>query len=426
MAYGDDIDVLGNSHRYILSADANDSVGTNNGTNTGGVFTGSQICEDTTNSYVTNSTADTVRLPAIATINSVAQTRKAVCGWFMTTAIQTPPRIIYGEGTSTTNFQFVCAYGNNSMFEVTEPTNFNIQVFGPVLVPNRVYHLCGIFEGSGFANEAKFFVDGVEQTLAVPSNRKPGTADINSRGIGSFGNPPTGEGIGKQSLTITAPINGQYSQWAMFDGANAVLTDIEIREELFEKGALPVNTITAGTQSIIQAELTLDESNVNGINTPNDIRIEQVTGDGNLQVNLINRTFDPLSSIHIQYMGTGILTIINTGTSNGSKGSTPNGGTIIFKSQVDVSVTAKDASTGVAVVGARVYLLDSSGNIVINGLTNSSGVITSVYKYESDNVVSSSSRIRKGSSSPFYKTAPISGTITSFGLTTTILMIKDE
>jgi len=89
MAYGADIDALNNAHRYILSADANDSVGTNNGTNSGGVFTGSQICEDTTNSYVINNTADNLALPTIATINSVAQTRKAVCGWFLVTSIQT-------------------------------------------------------------------------------------------------------------------------------------------------------------------------------------------------------------------------------------------------------------------------------------------------------------------------------------------------
>lgn len=426
MAYGDDIDVLGNSHRYILSADANDSVGTNNGTNTGGVFTGSQICEDTTNSYVTNSTADTVRLPAIVTINSVAQTRKAVCGWFMTTAIQTPPRIIYGEGTSTTNFQFVCAYGNNSMFEVTEPTNFNIQVFGPVLVPNRVYHLCGIFEGSGFANEAKFFVDGVEQTLAAPSNRQPGTADINSRGVGSFGAPPAGEGIGEQSLTITAPINGQYSQWAMFDGANAVLTDTEIREELFEKGALPFNTITAGTEAVMQAEITLDEDDTVGTNVPNDIRISTVTGDGDLTITLDNRTFDPLSSIHIQYMGTGTLTIINTNGSNASIGSTPNGGTIIFATQVAIQITCKDASTGVAIEGARVYVIDSNENIVLNDLTNVSGVLSGTFNYIADDTLFSSSRVRKGTSSPYYKTAPISGVVTINGLTSTILMIKDE
>lgn len=43
-----------------------------------------------------------------------------------------------------------------------------------------------------------------------------------------------------------------------------------------------------------------------------------------------NMTFDPLASIHIQFMGTGTLNWTNNATSQASIGSTPNGGTINF------------------------------------------------------------------------------------------------
>jgi len=423
MAYGNDIDALGTAHRYILSSDATDSVGSNNGTNSGGVFTGSQICEDTTNSYVTNSVSDRITFPTISTINNAAQTRKGVCGWFMTTAIQTPPRMIYGEGNNTTNFQFIFAYGNNSMFEVTEPTNFNIQVFGPVLQPNRVYHLCGIFEGNGFANEVRFYVDGVKQTLAVPTDRQPDTADLNTRTKGIIGDSDTTVGSGEQVINITAPINGQYSQWAMFDGANAVLTDTEVREELFEKGALPEVTISAGTEAAMQTSLD-GEADTVGVDAPLDIRIETVTGDGDLELTLDNRVFNDLTSIHIQYMGTGTLTVINTNGSNASIGSTPNGGTIIFVTEVNITVTCKDATDSSNIENARVRILDGSSNIIISGLTNASGVITNNYNYITDTLVTG--KARKASVSPLYIESSISATITEVGLDIIVLMVKDE
>lgn len=423
MAYGDDIDALNPSHRYILSADANDSTGSANGTNTGGVFTGSQICEDTTNSYVTNGTGDRISLPTTSTINNAAQTRKAVCGWFMATSIQTPPKRIYGEGNNSTTFQFVMAYGNNSMLEIVEPTNFTIQIYGVVFQPNRVYHLCGIFEGNGFGNEARYYVDGVEQTLAEPTNRQPDTADLNSRGVGEFGDPAGTVGVGGDVVVLNAPVNGQYAQWAIWDGADAVLTDIEVREELFEKGALPEVTISSGTEVVMQTSLDAEADTV-GIDSPLDIRINQVTGDGDLTLSLDNRIFNPLSSIHIQYMGTGTLTIRNTNGSNASIGSTPNGGTIEFVTPVNVQVTCRDAADNSVIEDARVYVVDGSQNVIVNGLTNVSGVVSATYDYSSDLAVTGVTR--KGSASPYYKQGVIGATITENGLNITILMIKDE
>jgi len=424
MAYGDDIDALGNAHRYILSANADDSVGTNNGTNSGGLFTGSQICEDTSNSYVTASITDGISLPTIATINSAAQDRKAVCGWFTPTAIQNPPKNIYGEGDATQAFRFVLGWGNYLVFEV-DSSSFTLQVFGDVaLTVDRPYHLCAVFEGSGYGNEFRAYLDGVEQLNAEPTNRQPGATTLTARSVGEFGAPAGTVAVGGTAVILIAPINGQYSQWAFFDGASAVLTDTEVREELFEKGALPDNTISSGTESAMQTSIDA-EADTAGTNVPLDIRIEAVTGDGDLALTLDNRTFDALSSIHIQYMGTGTLTIINTNGADASIGSTPNGGTIIFSTEVTVSVTCKDATTGLPIENARVQLLDSGDNTILGNLTNASGVLSGTYNYVTDDVISSSSRVRMGGT-PFYKSSLLSGTITINGLDITVLMVGDS
>jgi hypothetical protein len=42
--------------------------------------------------------------------------------------------------------------------------------------------------------------------------------------------------MGGTAVILIAPINGYYAQWAIWDGADAVLTDTEVREELFAKG----------------------------------------------------------------------------------------------------------------------------------------------------------------------------------------------
>jgi len=122
MAYSDDVGALNPDHGYPFDGDSLDSVGAADGTDTSVIYSDTAITEDATNCMTTNATTDRVTLPTTTTINNSAQTRKAVAGWFLTTAIQTPPKRIYGEGNNATAFQFVMSYGNNLMVEVVEPT----------------------------------------------------------------------------------------------------------------------------------------------------------------------------------------------------------------------------------------------------------------------------------------------------------------
>lgn len=430
MAYGDDIDALGNSHRYILSANANDSVGTSNGTNSGGVFTGSQICEDTTNSYVTNGVSDRITLPTVSTINNSAQSRKAVCGWFMATAIQNPPKNIYGEGDATQAFRFVLGWGNYLVYEV-DSASFTLQVFGDVpLDANRPYHLCAVFEGNGFGNEFRAYLDGVKQLNAEPTDRQPDAATLPARSVGEFGDPAGTVAVGGTAVIILAPINGQYSQWAMFDGANAVLTDTEVRETLFERGALAEDTITTGTEAAMQT--SLDALTVSRSNRSLDVEIDAVTGGGNFELTS-DLVFDDLTSMHFRYNGTAdTLRIVNVsgGNATQTKSGAPFGGTIEIATRQTLTVTALDASTLLPISGARVYIeADTGGDLtagteIMNTTTNGSGVATATFDYTNDQPIVA--RVRKGSASTYYKTAPIGGPLTSTPLNATVLMLVDE
>ena len=267
------------------------------------------------------------------------------------------------------------------------------------------------------------YVDGVKQLNSEPVSTAPGVNTIASRNVIELGDPAGSVSVGGTEVVLLAPINGQWAQWAMASGQT--WTDAVIRDTLFEKGALPEVSISSGTESAMQASLT-GEDNTSGLNRPLDIRINTVTGDGALSLTLDNRTFNSLSSVHIQYMGTGTLTVTNTNGSNASIGSTPNGGTIIFVTEVTVTVTCRDAATGASIEGAFVYLKDSSSVIVLSGLTNIGGVYTGTYGYITNSVISADSKVRKGTSSPVYKSSPIVGTLRNTGLNTTVLMVRDE
>jgi hypothetical protein len=431
MTVAADLVALGADHHWDFDGDSLDQIGSVNGSDTSVVYTSGAIALDATNCMETNALTDRVTLASNTEINNSAQARKAVCGWFMTTAFQAPPSRIYGEGNETTCFQLCMGFGNNVVFECTEPTNFatGLQVFGLAAVPDRAYHYTMIFSGSAHDDKVKFFVDGVEMTLADPSNRAIGTASLNSRGVAEFGDPAGTTGLGGGVVLQQAPRNGKYQHWATWgDGADALLTDSEVRVTLFEKSALAASTVSAAVLATMQT--SLDALTVAQGNEACCVDIEAVTGGGDFTLTS-DLTFDELASIHFRYTGTAdTLTIINVSGGDASIGSAPFGGSIILATRQTLTVTVLDSNTQAAVVGARVYIEAdtggdlASGTVIMSAVTNGSGVATATHDYTSDQPIIG--RIRKGSASPFYKTNSIAGPLGAIALDTTVLMLPDE
>ena len=161
---------------------------------------------------------------------------------------------------------------------------------------------------------------------------------------------------------MLAPINGRYSNWATFSGANAALTDAEVREELFEKGAIPDITVTNQTQ------LDAIASSVRP-NVPLAIRVDVA---GSISLTADNITFDPLCSIHVQYTGSGTLTWINNNGSDASIGSTTGGGIINFVNPATLTLSPLVANSEV-----RIYEAGTTNEVA--GIENSgTSFVTSV------------------------------------------------
>jgi len=431
MAYSADIDALGADHRWDFSIDASDQIGTAHGTPNAVLFSSNAICLDATNCVETNTIASRITLPTTTDINNSAQARKAVCGWYMVTAIQNPPKSLYGEGNATQAFRFILGWGNYVMFEVDNASTI-VQVFGDVpLAINRPYHLCMIYENSTYNNEVRAYIDGVEQLNAEPTTRQPGASTLPARTVGEFGAPAGTVAVGGTSVILIAPINGKWNQWATWgDEADAVLTTNEVRETLFERGTLSDVTISTDTLSNMQTALDVYADTLRG-DYPCCIEIEAISGGGDFELNLDNITFNTRASIHIKYNGVAdTLTLVNQNGSNCSITSAPFGGSIELKTDVTLSITVKDLSDFTVIENARVFIeTDTGGDLpvgtdIINILTNGSGIATSTFQYTSNQPIIG--RVRKASGTDLFKTGTLSGPITNIGLTQTILLIPDE
>lgn len=432
MAYRDDIIALGPSHVYPFDGNnGTDIVGAETATLVG-TASSTVLTEDASNSISTNGTTDSVDFPITDDINNATDDRFALCGWFLTDRINPPPKVIYADGGATSSVKFIMAFGNNLMLECegTTGTPFIVQVYGPALQPNRAYHLAAVFESDVFGNQARLYVDGVEYTEAEPAGAAPGEALGVTRGQAALGSPVSAlSEVGNLSVTLGAPVNGQFQFWAFWgDNADAQLTTTEIREELFEKGALPGVTISSDTEANMQTALDAIASSARP-DEPLNIRVEAVSGGGNLTLTADAITHDALASIHVQYTGTDTLTWRNSNGSNASIGSTPNGGSIVFVTPQTLTVTVQDLVDSSVIEGARVYLTAGAGGplpegtVLMNEVTNASGVATVAFDYTADQPFTG--RVRKGSSSPYYKTGPVAGTLGATALDTTVLLIGD-
>ena len=451
MAYSGDIDNLGADHHWSFNGNSTDSVGSVVATDFGMAYSGPPLTKDASASALMDERGDFISLATTTTINNDANTRKAVCGWFMVDAKQLPTCTIYTEGDRDNNFMIVIFPGNTVMLQLRDGATWQVQVYSDVaLEGSRVYHLCAILEGSGFSDEVRFYIDGVEQTAGDPVDRAPGNATLSARGITYFGDTSSVTvGINGVILVMNGPgddnlifgtrnagegqvVNAYYQHWAAWgDEADAVLTETEVRETLFERGALSVKTVTGkANQDAAQSQIDTYADDV----LPNEtcsIEFDDLTTPADFTITLDNIIFDDLSSIHIRNNSdTYTLTVINTNGANCSIVSAPFGGSIELFTEVTVQITVKSASDLSAIVGAMVLLeADAGGDLsegtdIIKTTTNGSGITSTDFNYSSNQPVRGV--VRKGTSSTFFKSGSIVATITNEGLDLTILLVEDE
>ena len=146
--------------------------------------------------------------------------------------------------------------------------------------------------------------------------------------------------------------------------------------------------------------------------------------------NLAAETISPSTGFKLKYRlvcataaTTNLLTYIRINTVSTLAAQTDN---LYPLDTVPVKITVKDAVTGANLEGARVYLIDSDDNVIINKLTDSSGIALENYELigSSEPVTG---RVRLSTTpGDLYVQGLISETVTSDGLDISVLLIPDE
>lgn len=373
----------------------------------------------------------------ITGMNLVAQTRRYMGGWIQLDSVSQILGVIYEEGAQVNNIAFLIGFGNNLMLQIADTSDDYVQCYvDKPLAVNRPYHIWFKFHASGFDSEVALYVDGVEQTR---TNGNPWTAtdlDAHSGNI-SIGHEGTealqvGDSVGADNVDIVfaSPNKCYYSHWASWHGV--AFTESDVRDVLFEKGAPAAVIISGDTEANMQTDVDTYADTVRP-NFPLAIKVERVTGGGDLELIFDNLTFDQECSIDIQWMGTTgeTLTIVmeNGSSVNSNKTSVPSGGTVTLVGAPAINITVKDASTGALIEDARVVIeADTGGDLtlgddIVTGLTDVNGEITSNHRFTTDQPIVGWARTYTGTTK--YQQGNLSGTITSSGFDGTIFLIED-
>lgn len=369
---------------------------------------------------------------------TISSAERTISFWLQLNSIQHSLAAVWKEGGGVQNLAFLVGYGNVLMWQLADVagTRDNVQAVSDRPIPvGRPVHVVGRYSHSESPDESRLYIDGVEQSVTDGNPMTLGIFDSHSGDV-VWGDPDNNLETGGTDIAYSGMEDAQISDFATWSdnsgGTNAGGLDkvTEIRDILFRRGAIPDDTIVSGTESAMQT--ALDATADARPDWPLSYRIEAVTGGGDFELTLNDKVFDENVSIHLEYRGSDTLTLINTGTSNidSAKTFSPSGGTITVVNAVPVTVTVLDIVTNAAIQNARVYLeADTGGPLtagteLLNALTDVSGQASTTLRYSSDQPITG--RVRRGSSSTYYRTSGISATVGSAGLSLTVFMIADE
>ena len=141
--------------------------------------------------------------------------------------------------------------------------------------------------------------------------------------------------------------------------------------------------------------------------------------------------YSPTAAIYNNSGGAVTLNVSDGGSTPSVRNANAAANTTTVNNTVTVRVTVKAASDGSVIQDARIYLIAdtggdlSPGTVILSGLSNASGILeTTSFNYTNDQPVTG--RVRRGTSTPLYKTGLLSGTITAGGFNAAVFLVADE
>jgi len=403
-------------------------------------FNAQEISDSNTHSLNYNNVTNRREIADSVNMNVTdTHVERTISFWFQPNEIQHELASIWKEGGGVQNLAFLIGYGNVVLWQLADVagTRDNVQAWSDFrLTPGRPYNIVGRYSNSDNPSESRLYIDGVLQTDTDGNPMTINIFDTHSGDV-TWNDPDNNLETGGTDISYNGLADAQISDFATWSdnsaGTNAGGLDptTEIRDILFRRGAIPDDTIVANTE--VNMQTALDATVDVRPDWPLSYRIEAPSSGGpDLELTMNDKIFDARITDHLEWRGVGTLTIVRPSSSNFDENLawSATGGTISVVDLVDLEITVRDIDDNSAIENARIRMTadtggpETVGTVLLEGLTNASGQLSGTYRFSSDQPVTG--RIRKGSTSTYYKTAGIAGTITDAGLALTIFMIKDE
>jgi len=356
------------------------------------------ICENNSFSWLIDDISDRRGTVDSSDMNASDLTERTMGGWIMLGTVQKSLASVYKEGAQINNIAFLTGVGNVLFAQLADTGDDNVQAYSDFKLDiNRPYHIIFRFSYLQTPKQFRLFIDGKLQTKTSGNDLTSSRNALQSH-VGNiiWGDPDSSLEMGGSDITFKGRENIQYAQWATW---SSFVSDLDIKEKLFRRGATPKDIIVSGTQTQMQASLDAF-SNTTRTNWPLSFRIEEST-DGNLKLLANNIIFDPKITDHLEYRGTNTLTWVNVETSNANitKTFSPRAGASIIIIETAPQVFNVTNFSGSPVPGVQVSTFDSSNkSALMSTLTNENGVASDfTFEFISDTPIFF--RIRRSSNS---------------------------
>ncbi|MEL7111267.1 MAG: hypothetical protein AAGL99_18605, partial [Pseudomonadota bacterium] len=317
----------------------------------GGSFSADPICEQNTHSWLLNDQPGGGRRECAnsALMNAATLQTRTMAGWVRFNQIDTALSCVYEEGGGVNNVCVLIGLGGILIASYADTNDDNAQAFSDFrLEAGRDYHIAWLFDHTG-ENEFLLYIDGVKQSVTTGNPLTSGNLDSHTGDI-TMGGQGSSLEVGGTDVTFQSQLDTNYANWASWTER---ISDASLLE-LFQRGARPQDTIASDTQANMQA--AVDALATARDNRSMDIRVfEPSTGlESNLALDFDGITFDPSTSIQLEWRGAGVLTVTNLNGANldPSKCLATRGGSIVVVNPAQLTLSGLQNPTEVRVYEA--------------------------------------------------------------------------
>ncbi len=345
--------------------------------NGGGVFNTNVISENTTNTWAMDNVITRREIADSPNMNITISSKERSLGfWLQLNGVQKSLATVWKEGGGVQNLAVITGLGNVLMFQLADVagTRDNVQaVSGFRLKPGRPYHIAAYYTHNATVKEARLIIDGRLQPAEL-TDGNPMTLGIFDSHSGDVtwcdadNNLETGGTDIAYAGQEDTYMNHFYTLSDNSAGGGLLSLD-DVLNKAFRRGAIPDDIISSDTESNMQT--AIDSTSDTRQDWPLSYRIEAPTGQTDLELTLIDKDFDQGISDHLEWRGSGTLTIISVGATNIDQLKTfsPTGGTVVVLRRTLITLNNLPSDTEVRIyenIGSGIAGAEIAGQEAVN------------------------------------------------------------